>query len=499
MKIVLTGSPALMSDYNGTSYMGFVSALPTNILRERFAKKFFPTYSDESGKAKISNYSIAKIEATLLREYDRSEVIIADPRKLDRVVGEDTKGLGITCMDPLGVGYGTGIVNSALSLFGIKPRGPSYMSKSFRDILDNPAVKKFKPKIVVGGQATWQFVDFGVQDELGIDTVILGEGEAVAPQIFRKAVDGEELPKVVKGPDADPDEDILPIVTPSINGEVEITRGCGRGCKFCTPTVTKFKSIPLSTIEKEVKLNLEGGAKSIGLHSEDFLRYNAEGFVPNEDKVLNLFERVATICRGHDAGVKTDFVCASSVMCAPTLVGRIGKEYVNVDGRSFIEMGIETGSPEMLSKLMRGKAHPFKPEEYPEVVRDSITVLNEAGWTVVGTMITNLPEETEEDTIKSIELVDELMDLDVIIFVLPFIPMGELRREEQSDLHKILTNDSMKELFVKTLEKTTRQVKKDLPIVKGGIQKSIFAKLALGFAVRHMLRSVKKMKEKQVS
>ena len=493
MKIVLTGGRALMSDYNGTTYMGFVSALPTNLINERLEKIFFPTYSDDNGRAKLSNYSIAKIEAALIKAgFSRDEVILADPTKLDKVVKEDTKAIGITCMDPLGVGYGSGIVNMAMILFGILPKGPSYMSKSFMDVINHPNVKKYKPKIIVGGEAAWQFLDLNMQEKLGIDTVVIGEGERVAPELFRKAVEGEELPKMVNGLPVDA-KDIPPIVTPSVGGMVEITRGCGRGCKFCTPTLLKFRSIPLENILEEAEFNLQHGAKNIGLHSEDFLRYGSKTLIPVEEKVINLFENVKRLTEKYDASISVDFVTAACTMTKPKLAEKIGREYVNVDGRKFIEVGIETGSPRLIKIIMPGKVLPFKAEEYPEIVEQAIGVLNDGGWSVVGTIITKLPEEKDEDVIKTIELLDNLKDLDVIPFVLPFIPMGQFRGREMVMLRDILEDDLRRELFIKGLAKAIKQIKEDAKIVTKGISKSMFAKFALMFAIRYMARRLKKM------
>ncbi|HEC77095.1 MAG TPA: hypothetical protein ENI33_07560 [Thermoplasmatales archaeon] len=46
------------------------------------------------------------------------------------------------------------------------------------------------------------------------------------------------------------------------------------------------------------------------------------------------------------------------------------------------------------------------------------------------TLITGLPEETEDDIIKTIELVDELKDFPSLIVPLFFVPMGKLRDKE---------------------------------------------------------------------
>ena len=493
MKVVLTADRALMSDYNGTNYMGFVSALPSNLIEKYAEWVFFPTRSDKDGRALVANYSIAKIEAALLKAgFSRDEVVLADPTKLDKVVKEDTRVLGITTMDPLGLGYGSGIVYIAMMLFGFNPQGISYMSKKFLDVINHPSVKKHKPKIIIGGQAAWQIVDTNMQEQLGIDTVVIGEGEKVAPDLFRMAIEGKDLPRVVNGPPVDASE-IPPIVTPSIGGMVEISRGCGRGCRYCSLALLRPRSIPIETILAEAELNLSHGANGIGLHSEDFLMYGSKNFLPEGDKVLWLFENVEKVTKKYGATLGTDFVTAANTMVVPKVVERVGRDYVNVGGsRSFIEMGIETGSPRLMKIIMPGKALPFKVEEYPEIVRQAIGVLNDAGWTVVGTLITRLPGETEDDVIKTIELLDKIKDLNVVTFVLPFIPIGQLRGSGFVVLEEILEDDLRRELFVTGLIKAIRQIRSDIKLISKGITGSVFAKIALSFAVWYMLRRLRK-------
>jgi radical SAM superfamily enzyme YgiQ (UPF0313 family) len=66
----------------------------------------------------------------------------------------------------------------------------------------------------------------------------MGEGEKTALELFRKALNGNELPQVVETEPPEP-EQICCIMNPSLFGTVEITRGCGRGCKFCSPMMQK--------------------------------------------------------------------------------------------------------------------------------------------------------------------------------------------------------------------------------------------------------------------
>src|SRR6185436_7926418 len=71
-------------------------------------------------------------------------------------------------------------------------------------------------------------------DELSVDCVVEGRSESADTlELFRKAIQGEELPRRldVKHP-VERDAILFPD-TRTTFGVVEMTTGCGRRCKFC--------------------------------------------------------------------------------------------------------------------------------------------------------------------------------------------------------------------------------------------------------------------------
>jgi len=487
--IVLTGEIATMSDTFGSSIVGFASAIPDNYFNTWVARAFFRVKSDKEGRVLRAPYGLAKVEASLLAHgFSQKDVIIADPYKLGKVIGPNTRILGIYVMDPLGLSYGSGIIYWILKLADLPYRGMPYIAKSFLQVLGHPAVKKYrkKLKIVVGGPAVWQIVDTGMQDKLDVDVVYEGEFEEKGPQLFTALLRGEEVPRRIVAYKPVPPEIIPTIVTPSIGGLVEVTRGCGRGCQFCTPTISgMIRSIPFEGhIDHEIKLNIErGGYKEITLHSDEFFRYGAKGIDPNPDKVLELTKKAYKLVKsyGDDYGLTTDFTTAAVVKQAPKLVKEVS-EYMNEGGDwHFIEMGIETASPRLLKMYMPGKALPYKPEQYSEVVEEAVGILNDNRWVVVGTMILNLPGETDKDVILNLELLDRLKRLKIFVFPLPFIPMGVLRKRGFTILDKILQDPLRREFILKALSKTFKEAKAfDWLIVKS----------VENFVVRELLRLI---------
>jgi radical SAM superfamily enzyme YgiQ (UPF0313 family) len=126
---------------------------------------------------------------------------------------------------------------------------------------------------------------------LGVDCVIIGEGEnAVTSLLNKNVLDAAALPEVVYGPIVE-EPDIPTIQGGTVSGIIEIARGCGRGCAFCQPTLQRYRCLSIESILKEVDVNLKFGRAPL-LHAEDVLRYKANGFEINKPAVKELFERV---------------------------------------------------------------------------------------------------------------------------------------------------------------------------------------------------------------
>lgn len=180
-----------------------------------------------------------------------------------------------------------------------------------------------------------------MQAKLGIDVVYEGgEFEEDGPAVFKRLLAGEAVPAVVTARRPVPVDLIPTITTPAIGGLVEVTRGgCGRGgCQFCTPTLSgMIRSIPFEGhVDKEIRINIEvgGGVKEIGLHSEEFFRYGAKGIdPPNPNKVIDLVQKAYKLVKsyGDDYGITTDFTTAAVAVQARKLVEEVG-QYMNEGG-----------------------------------------------------------------------------------------------------------------------------------------------------------------------
>jgi radical SAM superfamily enzyme YgiQ (UPF0313 family) len=466
-KIVLTADRALISHYYNFSGLGFSSALPCNIFPRLISDSFFPLKSDVQGRMLAAQLGLCKVEAALLDYgFSSDEVIISDPTKMRLTIGPETKAVGIGTLDPLGLSYGAKVVSFLLSRFGFKCK-ESIMSKSFQNVIFDPTLRRYKPKIIVGGQGVWQIADSGMQEAFGIDCIVEGEGEGVVGDIFEKAVRGEDLPKIVEGEMVPPEK--VPIIrTPSRCGIVEITRGCGRHCLFCVPGLLQFRSFPKERILEEVKLNIKSGIYGASLQSEDALLYGSDGSEPNPKAVLDLLHSIRALGDG-ELGIGFEFFSISSIMQNPRLVEDIS-ELMGLygDNYSVVEVGVETGSPKLLSKYMAGKVKPFKVSDWKDMVLSSAELLQFNNWQVCYSFILGLPGETRDDVLKSLELVDELKSYNCVIVPIVFMPAGALRKREDFTFERM--TDEHWELFRRCIEQTLWKapsfLKSDSPLKK---------------------------------
>lgn len=292
--------------------------------------------------------------------------------------------------------------------------------------------QRYGAKIVVGGAGSWQLLRPEANGLFDIDCVFRGEGDVSAPDIFLKLVKGQETPRVVDGKQASA-SDIPIIVRPSIYGAVEISRGCGRGCAFCSPTMQRRKFISVETIMREVELNVSNGSHDVLLVTEDIFMYgcNSSNYIPNSDAVDGLFKALTA----HE-GVKSIQVThanLAAVSADKALAARVGdvlrersRHWLAGKQVAAVEVGIETGSPRLFKRHMTGKCRPFKPDEWPNIVLSSLSFMEDRDWVALATVLLGLPEETDEDAKQTAKLIENIESLGLRTFLVPliFVPLG---------------------------------------------------------------------------
>ncbi|MCD6301381.1 MAG: B12-binding domain-containing radical SAM protein [Staphylothermus sp.] len=431
-EVVLTTDRTMMSNHHGKEFLGFIATGPAIGIPEKLwlwiaAPKI---KVDELGRPREAPYGLRKVEAKLIDEGFKAAII--DPDHLDKHL-DTMKVLMIGHHDFFAYGPPS---SEWWSLTGKEPINRI----SFKRLMESPVVRKAKErgvKIIVGGPAAWQWLwELDLWRKWGVDTVIEGEVEKVIADIVEKALNDEPLPDYIYiGPRDSPSLEEIPVIKgASVNGLVEIMRGCPRGCKFCSVTLRPLRHIPLDKIREEIRVNIRAGINGIILHSEDVLLYGADGVKPKPEPLLKLHEMVV-----EEIGERSDLAWAHASLAAIKyvedeykLVSKLMDEYVLNDYRRFlgVEVGIETGSPRLAKIIMPAKSAPYPPEKWPDVVEDAFRIMHENKIIPAATIILGLPQETPEDVMKTAELIDRLRPYRSIIVPMFFVPMGALKKNK---------------------------------------------------------------------
>ena len=390
------------------------ASVPARFAPRLVYKRHLQQESNPDGTAAIMPYGLRIIEAILLEEYPPEDVAVCYPDSLHLFVGPRTRAVGISAHNPVGLSFSTGVY---ANIFGSSER-PINAAESERVFL-HPVLRKYRPRIIVGGAGAWQIEKTNSFKRLHVDCAVVGRCEAVILDLFRKADEGEKLPRVVRAPEPTPEQMRFPLKR-STYGISEMTRGCGRQCAFCSPTLETRISIPPERLIESAKANVRAGGRMVFPISEDIFIYGASApfYIPNGDALISLYENLAKI-----PGL--DHVQVSHATIAPALVDRrLIKELSRIllpkavlrnpastyPTKAFVSalIGLETGSARLAAQTMAGKALPFDIQDWQEIVVEGLSILNEHNWFPVCTYIIGLPDETDEDVRQSLGLLHRL-------------------------------------------------------------------------------------------
>ncbi len=413
--VILTSDRGTFSNYGGVSTLGYVACLPHNIVPETLMNNIFtPPVRMRKDVPEYAPYALRKLEASLL-DLGINDVIISSPEKIEKYINEDTKVVGINVHDP----YGLSPVTFKLTmLFG----GQQSWTSVFYARLADKVIKlkeKYHFKVIMGGPAVWQI---GLKRPDFVDTIFNGEAEIDFPLIVKKAIDGEKTPDEITG--RIPKVGEIPVIKKSARfGEVQVTRGCPRGCQFCSITPETYRTIPIEDIEKETRIELNGGFKDIELITDDILLYGQKKLSVNHDAIIDLFKRVKDLGARY---ITFPHISAPAVLSDPDTVYEMSeiaglKEY----GAEAPVVGLETGSTRIMQKFMNAKPFPWKPEDWKTLINKATPIMNEASIFPCYTMTIGFEGETDSDVDQSIDLVESIIanEYKAFIFPLPVIPM----------------------------------------------------------------------------
>ena len=418
--VVLTSDRGSFSDYSRSSALGYFCCLPARLVPRVLMNRLFsppvePVHGDETLTAP---YALRKVEASLLAN-GIVDVAVVPPERLDHAVGPRTRVVGVTAHDP----FGFSPVSTKLTmLFG---GGPSWNEAFFQELGERIQRLRYRApfRVIAGGPGIWQ-MSYRRPD--WIDTVYQGEAEIDFPRIVKTAIKGGFVPLTVHGTPPKLEE-IPTIVKAARIGEVQVTRGCPRGCEFCSITPDRYRTIPWESIEREIMVNRAAGEFNVEIVTDDILLYGAKKLRTNHDAVVGLITKIKAA--GADQ-IGFAHVSAPAVREAPETMLEMGRiaEWDKRRGLTPV-VGLETGSIRIFKKYMPAKSFPYKPEQWRETVLDATRIMNESGIDPCYTMTIGFPEETDADVDESISMVDAMIaqGFRAFVFPLPVIPISTSR------------------------------------------------------------------------
>lgn len=425
--IVLSADRTLMAGYN-LLFDGMLAASQTTTTPIRLLGSLL--LPQNRGNAPLG---LRRIEAALVAGgFTRQEICVCEPERLADRIGSQTRVIGLSAGEPGGGGMNSSTM-SAVAGGRIWPQAAfTTLAKQVRRLRNkaHPAVK-----VVMGGAGAWQVArDESLRQRLGIDYVIGGYAENEIAAVFRALVDGQGIP-VWRHCQTCPASGIPAILGPTTMGAVEISRGCGLGCDFCTIARTGMSHLTPQAIERDVRTNIAGGQDNISLLTEDVFRYGSEGRRANPPALIELLRRLRQV-----PSVRLLQVDHANLFSAAQfsdtqlhevreLLGRPGQKYV------WLNIGVETPDGALLQELGGGaKMGDCRPADWGEFCHKQLTRLCEAGFLPFVSLLLCCPGQTQQHIGATSRWLQRFEGMPITFFPMLLAPIDGSPAPQRADL-----------------------------------------------------------------
>jgi radical SAM superfamily enzyme YgiQ (UPF0313 family) len=420
--VVLVADRTLSADYK-VLFEGIFATMQTRQVPQIFMRNFISSKAavDTCGRTVTAPIGLRRVEAALLADgaFKRDDVVCTTPERLNDLLGPWVKIVGFSSSDPLG----RGMSNTTTKNFW---KGELYTRYWTRKMLERilEAKRKYHFKVVAGGAGAWQWQHY--KDDIAaecIDVVFDGYFENLGPPVFEDLMNGNRQTEYISEKAAAVDK-IKPIEGASLLGVVELSRGCGRGCRFCAMADKKMEHLSPDIILSDLQRNVRYGKRSVVSSSEDFFRYGGIGSKVSFESLCSLLENMRQV-----KGLSFMQIDHANITSAAQLNDeqlrkiRTLLTWEKPSDYLWANMGVESANGLLVAANSPGKISPFRPDDWQELVKETAEKMDRNGFFCVFSLILGLPGETPDDVECTTKLVEYFEDKKVAIFPIFYEPV----------------------------------------------------------------------------